>query len=141
MKTKYLIIVLLIEMILFAEISSAQITFQKTFGGTGSDAGTGVQQTLDGGYIMTGFIDDFGAGNGDAFLIKTNAIGDTLWTKTYGGTSDDGGRAVQQTNDGGYVIIGYSSSFNNIYFNNRSKINFKINIFTLPLTSSTFFFI
>lgn len=115
MKTKYLIIVLLIEMILFAEISSAQITFQKTFGGTGSDAGTGVQQTNDGGYIITGSIANFGAGNSDAFLIKTNAIGDTLWTKTYGGTSDDGGRAVQQTTDGGYVIIGYSSSFNNIY--------------------------
>ncbi|MBK7682220.1 MAG: hypothetical protein IPJ26_07015 [Bacteroidetes bacterium] len=75
MKTKYLIIVLLIEMILFAEISSAQITFQKTFGGTGSDAGTGVQQTNDGGYIITGSIANFGAGNSDAFLIKTNAIG------------------------------------------------------------------
>lgn len=115
MKTNYLIIVLLIEMILFTEISSAQVTFQKTFGGTGSDTGADVQQTNDGGYIITGSIENFGAGNVDAFLIKTNTIGDTLWTKTYGGTSDDGGRAVHQTNDGGYIVVGFSSSFNNIY--------------------------
>lgn len=116
MKIKYLLIVLLVKVIFYTEISSAQITFQKTFGGTGFDAGTGVQQTNDSGYIITGFIENFGAGSSDVFLIKTNAIGDTLWTKTYGTTSDEGGRAVQQTSDGGYIIIGFgSSAFTDIY--------------------------
>lgn len=115
MKTKYLITGLLIEMIFFTEISHAQITFQKTFGGAGLDIGYEVKQTSDGGYVITGYIENTGTGNVDAILIKTNAMGDTSWTKTYGGSNDDGGRAVQQTNDGGYIITGFSSSFNNIY--------------------------
>ncbi len=116
MKKKYLLIPLLAEMIFFTQISSAQITFQKIFGGTGSDFGTDVQLTNDGGYIITGLIENnFVAGNSDAFLLKTDANGDTLWTKTYGGASSDGGRAVQQTSDSGYIITGFSESFNNIY--------------------------
>jgi hypothetical protein len=47
----------------------------------------------------------------DAYLIRTNASGDTLWTRTFGGSSYDGGRSVQQTSDGGYVIAGVTSSF------------------------------
>ena len=85
----------------------AQITFQRTYGGTDGDAGFSVQQTSDSGYIVAGYTYSFGAGGEDVYLIKTDASGDTLWTRTYGGThDDDGGASVQQTADGGYVVTG-----------------------------------
>jgi len=92
-------------------ITSAQITFQKTFGGTGSDKVQSVQQTADGGYIIAGSTNSFGAGGYDVYLIKTTANGDTLWTKTFGGAFDDFGFSVQQTADGGYIIAGSTNSF------------------------------
>jgi len=81
------------------------------YGGTNQDAGYSVCQTTDGGYIIAGLTLSFGAGGGDVYLIKTNASGDTLWTRTYGGSGDDDGLSVRQTSDGGYIIAGYTNSF------------------------------
>jgi len=91
--------------------ANAQITFQKTYGGSGYDLGTCIQQTLDQGYIIAGITGSFGAGNHDVYLVRTNNTGDTLWTKTYGGSASDGGVYVQQTTDGGYIIAGTTKSF------------------------------
>ncbi|MCK4397010.1 T9SS type A sorting domain-containing protein [candidate division WOR-3 bacterium] len=78
----------------------------KTYGGPYAEWGCSVQQTSDSGYIVAGWTKSYGAGSYDVYLIKTDANGDTLWTKTYGGTGDDRGRSVQQTLDGGYIIGG-----------------------------------
>jgi hypothetical protein len=53
----------------------------------------------------------FGAGDFDIFLIKTDANGNRIWAKTYGGTSDDYAYSVQQTSDGGYIVAGVTWSF------------------------------
>jgi len=90
--------------------SSGDALWTRTYGGTEPDAGYSVQQTADGGYVIAGYTESFGAGNGDFYLIKTNASGDTLWTRTYGGTEHDEGCAVQLTADGGYIIAGRTYS-------------------------------
>jgi len=69
-----------------------------------------VQQTADGGYLLAGHTESFGAGNADAWLIKTDENGDSLWSRTYGGTGEDKFTAIQSTSDGGYIFVGATSS-------------------------------
>lgn len=83
----------------------------KTFGGMLDEIGLSVQQTNEGGYIISGSTDSFGNGSSDMYLIKTNSYGETLWTKTYGGEYYEAGMSVQQTTDGGYILTGMTSSF------------------------------
>ncbi|MBA7603651.1 hypothetical protein ES703_10766 [subsurface metagenome] len=82
----------------------------RTYGGSSGDAAYSVQQASDGGYIIAGLTHSFGDGNNDVYLIKTDVNGDTVWTKTYGGSNSDVGWSVQQTSDGGYIIIGETES-------------------------------
>lgn len=88
--------------------ASGDTLWTKTFGGDSWDGGLSVQQTSDGGYIIVGLTRSFGASSNDVYLIKTNANGDTLWTRTYGGESNDIGRSVRETYDKGYIITGYT---------------------------------
>jgi hypothetical protein len=83
----------------------------KSFGGNEVEEGWSIQKTTDGGYIIVGRTESFGAGSWDTWLIKTDSLGDTLWTKTYGGTGTDYCYSIQQTIDGGYILTGYTTSF------------------------------
>lgn len=83
----------------------------RTYGGSAREDGYGVQQTSDGGFIFTGDTYSFGSGGSDVWLVKTDANGDTSWTRTFGGTSSDGGNSVQQTSDGGYIVAGNTFSY------------------------------
>ena len=85
--------------------------WQKKFGGSSDEWGWSVKQTLDGGYIIAGETWSFGAGGGDAYLVKTDSNGNSQWQKTFGGSDDDGGYSVQQAADGGYIIAGWTDSF------------------------------
>jgi len=91
--------------------STGDTLWTKTIGGVFSDYGFSIQQTTDGGYIITGRTDSFGAGGADIWLIKTDSTGEVSWTETYGGSNPDIGLDVQQTLDGGYIIAGRTESF------------------------------
>jgi hypothetical protein len=84
--------------------------WSRPFGGAGSDWATSVQQTQDGGYIITGYTFSYGSGGGDAWLIKTNNVGNKQWDRTFGGGICDWATSMQQTADGGYIIAGYTFS-------------------------------
>jgi hypothetical protein len=83
----------------------------KTFRDSCDYVGNCVQITTDGGYIMAGTKGCYNKW-GEILLIKTDAFGDTLWTKKLENTLSHGGKSGQQTNDGGYIILGFTQSPN-----------------------------
>jgi hypothetical protein len=91
--------------------SNGNKVWDKTFGGSNSDLAFAVQQTSDGGYILAGITYSYGAGCGDAWLIKTDSDGNKIWDKIFGGVYDDYAFAVQQTDDGGYILAGGTNSY------------------------------
>jgi len=99
------------DLFLIKTDASGNLQWAKTYGGTGIDSTISVQQTSDGGYIVAGWTDSFGAGSWDILLIKTDANGNVQWAKTYGGTDWDFAYSVQQTSDGGYIVAGITYSF------------------------------
>ena len=89
------------------------ISWQKSFGGTNfsRDYPTCIQQTSDGGYVVTGFTSSFGVGGDDAWLLKLTNSGDVAWQKTYGGIYNDFFQTIIQTADEGYIAAGKTDSF------------------------------
>lgn len=70
-----------------------------------------ILQTDDGGFVIAGYTNAYSATMKDIYLIRTNAQGDTLWTRTYGTEYDDDGYSIVRTHDGGYAIVGETTSY------------------------------
>nr|MBK9653117.1 hypothetical protein [Bacteroidota bacterium] len=82
--------ILLLSIIVITKLNvNAQTTFQKAYGGLAMDEAKSVRQTTDGGYIIAGTTTSYGSGGSDVLVIKTDAKGDTTWTKTFGGDTDN----------------------------------------------------
>ena len=90
---------------------AGDIQWSRTFGGSEYDQAIALTSTSDGGYVICGSTESFGAGGADAWLIKTDADGIEEWTRTFGGSENDWGMTVIQAADGGYVVTGYTASF------------------------------
>ena len=91
--------------------SSGAVEWSNSYGGLQLDFGMNVKQTADSGYVIVGYTNSYGAGGYDVFMVRTNQLGDTLWTKTFGGMDWDLGYDVVETLDGGFVVVGETYSF------------------------------
>jgi hypothetical protein len=93
--------------------TNGNMMWNQTYGGTDFDGAQSVVQTSDGGFALAGRTDSFGAGHYDFWLVKTDANGNMIWNKTYGGTDHDEATSLMQTSDEGYVLAGSANSFDN----------------------------
>ncbi|HEY9113530.1 MAG TPA: T9SS type A sorting domain-containing protein [Bacteroidales bacterium] len=91
--------------------SNGEIDWSQTYGGDYNELAYSVHETADAGYILSGYTMSFGSGAQDVYLIKTDMYGDTMWTKTFGGTSNDAGNSVIETAEGDFIVCGNTSSF------------------------------
>ena len=93
--------------------ASGDTVWTKTYGGEGDEIGNWIQETSDNGYIICGSTNSYGFGANDIYVIKTNIMGDTIWTKTYGGEDHDIGNCIQVTKDDGCIVLGITNSLGN----------------------------
>lgn len=91
--------------------SGGDYEWSKTYGGAEADEGKYIKTTSDGGYIITGDTRSEGAGDDDIKVIKTDAVGNEEWSKTYGGEKKEASKMIETTSDGGYIIAGITRSF------------------------------
>lgn len=103
--------IVLLSLLLTAFAEPPDTLWTRTWGGTGPDFGRKVIQTSDGGFAVFGHTASFGAGGCDYFLTRTDGSGDTLWTRTYGGSLDEISGGICQTSDGGFILSGNTASF------------------------------
>jgi hypothetical protein len=99
--------------------ASGNKLWRKNFGGTESDFGLFIQQTTDGGYVLSGITESYIHAPAvpkidlyrDILVYRLDADGNKLWRKNYGGDQDDNGYDVRQTSDGGFVVCGDTHSY------------------------------
>ena len=95
---------------------SGAIQWGKTLGGTESDIAQSILKTRDGGYVVAGYTDSNDGdvtgnhGNTDFWVVKLSNAGIIQWQKTLGGTQEDYAYSIQQTIDGGYIVVGNTGS-------------------------------
>lgn len=91
--------------------NAGAVQWFKTFGGTSPDDFHRVENTSDGGYIVTGTSQSNAAIISNQWLVKTDVNGDSTWAYTFGGDNHDHAYSGVQTSDGGYILCGYTASF------------------------------
>ncbi|MCF8246651.1 MAG: T9SS type A sorting domain-containing protein [Saprospiraceae bacterium] len=85
--------------------------WEKTYGGDDYDSARSIVATSDGGFMTVGdSYSQLNSGTNDLYLVKTDALGNVLWEKYFGGSSSDAGYAIEKVSDG-FIIAGYSASF------------------------------
>jgi hypothetical protein len=99
------------DVLLIRTDEDGQLIWSATYGGAGNDRADAMEQTADGGLIMAASTDGSGSGGWDMYLIRTDAEGNELWGRTYGGGDTDSAECVIQTRDGGFLMAGGTYSF------------------------------
>lgn len=99
------------DVLLMKHDADGYLTWARTAGGESNDIGRSIIQTGDGGYIVCGYTESYGAGGSDIFTLKFDAVGNIVWARTTGGESSEEGESVQLTQDEGYIVSGFTDSY------------------------------
>jgi hypothetical protein len=108
------------------------IEWKKTYGGSSAEQPYSIRQTSDGGYVVAGYTHsnnwDVSGNHGyyDAWLLKLNSDGDIQWQKCLGGSSWEDASDVEQTSDGGYILVGRSQSIDGDVSVNQGGLDYWI---------------
>ena len=90
-----------------SSLDPPNILWNKTFGGNSGDSGYKIRKTSDNGYIVLGNSGSFSRSREDFWLLKIDKNGNEEWNHSYGSDLDEFAMDLQQTSDGGYIIVGY----------------------------------
>lgn len=93
--------------------SQGQVIVSRTYGGKDWDFGNGICQTSDSTFALVGETYSQGNGQGDVYVLHLNRLGDTLWTRTYGGLGQDKGSAIKLADYKDLIVAGATKSFGN----------------------------
>jgi len=99
------------DMYLVRTDSEGNLLWEKAYGSDDWDVAEAVRQTSDGGYILAGRTRHSEYCGVEAYLVKVDSNGDLEWDRTFGDVGDDRAFDVQQTSDGGYILVGYAESY------------------------------
>ncbi len=94
-----------------AAVAQPEVEWEHTYGGTDEDHCYAITQTANSGFALAGSTMSFGAGEFDFWLVKTDSNGDSLWSHSYGGEGQESCHALVQTPDGGFALVGGTTSF------------------------------
>ena len=81
----------------------------QTFGGVNADIGYAVEQTVDDGFIISGYTESFGEGLEDVYLIRTDSLGVLVWENPYGSSCRELSYAVKETSTGDFILTGITT--------------------------------
>ncbi|MCI0417179.1 hypothetical protein L0222_30785 [bacterium] len=93
--------------------STGSVSWQKSYGGAGTQSLGSIRPTRDGGYVVLAETTSFGAWDVDGWVLKLDSNGKVQWQNTYGGIGYDSANTIQQTTDEGFIFAGYTESFTN----------------------------
>lgn len=98
------------DMFLVKTDGQGAVQWDRYIGGTGRDQGHALVMASQGDYVLVGEYEQ-SPGNPDAYMVRVNMQGDTLWTLKVGGTDRDALISVIQSQDGNFIAAGYTRSF------------------------------
>jgi hypothetical protein len=90
--------------------SSGTVQWSQTYGGTGDSVASSIREITGGSFVLAGSTDSYGGGGTDAWVLKIVSTGNEEWANTFGGTGADSAKSAIETTDGGFIMVGTTSS-------------------------------
>lgn len=115
--------------------TTGAMLWQKQYGGSANESGEDVTIAADGNYLINGITASYGSGLRDIYLVKVNTSGTPIWEKTYGGTADDGGISLCNTDSGDIMLYCFTDNYGAL---NRDCYVMKVNSIGDSLNSTLY---